>query len=143
MSSGTGPRVDAVRKSKLLDRPPEPVIGPATGRTRWRAMTLPGIDRQEQNTGFVATGRPRTILILKWSKLVLKVIQICSTVYYKEEIIFMSGNVELSDPISLRLPVDTLAAIEQVAKATDRTRSWVIVRALRRYLLTEGAQILD
>jgi hypothetical protein len=23
----------------LLDRPPEPVIGPAKGRTRWRAMT--------------------------------------------------------------------------------------------------------
>jgi predicted transcriptional regulator len=55
----------------------------------------------------------------------------------------MSGNVELSEPISLRLPTDTLAAIEQVAKATDRTRSWVIVRALRRYLMTEGAQILD
>ena len=55
----------------------------------------------------------------------------------------MSRNVELSDPISLRLPLDTLAAIEQVAKATDRTRSWVIVRALRRYLMTEGAQILD
>lgn len=52
-------------------------------------------------------------------------------------------DVELSDPISLRLPVDVLAAIEQVAKATDRTRSWVIVRALRRYLITEGAQILD
>jgi predicted transcriptional regulator len=50
---------------------------------------------------------------------------------------------ELSDPISLRLPVDVLAAIEQVAKATDRSRSWVIVRALKRYLLTEGAQILD
>ena len=55
----------------------------------------------------------------------------------------MSGNVELSDPISLRLPMDTLAAIDRVAKATDRTRSWVIVRALRRYLMTEGAQILD
>ena len=50
---------------------------------------------------------------------------------------------ELSDPISLRLPVDILAAVEQVANATDRTRSWVIVRALRRYLMTEGAQILD
>lgn len=50
---------------------------------------------------------------------------------------------ELSDPISLRLPVDVLAAIEQVATATDRSRSWVIVRALKRYLMTEGAQILD
>jgi len=24
----------------VLDRPPEPVIGPAKGRTRWRAMTV-------------------------------------------------------------------------------------------------------
>lgn len=55
----------------------------------------------------------------------------------------MSKHVELSDPVCLRIPVDTLTAIEQVAKATDRTRSWVIVRALRRYLMTEGAQILD
>ena len=55
----------------------------------------------------------------------------------------MAKHNELSDPISLRLPVDILAAIEQVARATDRNRSWVIVRALRRYLMTEGAQILD
>ena len=55
----------------------------------------------------------------------------------------MAKTNELSDPISLRLPVDILAAIEQVASATDRNRSWVIVRALRRYLMTEGAQILD
>jgi len=55
----------------------------------------------------------------------------------------MSKGVELSDPISLRLPVDVLSAIEKVGEATDRSRSWVIVRALRRYLATEGAQILD
>ena len=24
----------------LMDRPPEPVIGPAIGRTRWRTMTI-------------------------------------------------------------------------------------------------------
>jgi predicted transcriptional regulator len=51
-------------------------------------------------------------------------------------------SVELSDPISMRLPVDVLEAIERVAKATDRSRSWVMVRALRRYLATEGADIL-
>jgi predicted transcriptional regulator len=51
-------------------------------------------------------------------------------------------SVELSDPISMRLPVDVLEAIERVAKATDRNRSWVMVRALRRYLATEGADIL-
>ena len=50
--------------------------------------------------------------------------------------------VELSEPISIRLPRDVLAAIEQVAKASDRTRSWVLVRALRRYLATEGTDIL-
>jgi predicted transcriptional regulator len=50
--------------------------------------------------------------------------------------------VELSDPISIRLPRDVLTAIEQVAKASDRSRSWVLVRALRRYMLTEGADIL-
>ena len=50
--------------------------------------------------------------------------------------------VELSDPISIRLPRDVLAAVEQVANASDRSRSWVLVRALRRYLMTEGADIL-
>ena len=50
---------------------------------------------------------------------------------------------ELSDPISMRLPLDVLAAVERVAKATDRNRSWVMVRALRRYLATEGADILS
>lgn len=50
--------------------------------------------------------------------------------------------VDRSDPISMRLPRDILASVEQVAKATDRSRSWVIVRALRRYLATEGADIL-
>ncbi|OYU92289.1 MAG: CopG family transcriptional regulator [Bradyrhizobiaceae bacterium PARB1] len=49
---------------------------------------------------------------------------------------------DLSDPISLRLPVEMLKSIERVAEASDRTRSWVIVRALRRYLATEGADIL-
>ena len=28
-----------IEQQQLLDRPPEPVIGPAKGRTRWRAMT--------------------------------------------------------------------------------------------------------
>ena len=50
---------------------------------------------------------------------------------------------DLSDPISLRLPADILADIEKIATASERTRSWVIVRALRRYLATEGLDILD
>jgi predicted transcriptional regulator len=50
---------------------------------------------------------------------------------------------ELSDPISIRFPIDLLADIEKIATASERTRSWIIVRALRRYLASEGAEILD
>ncbi len=42
----------------------------------------------------------------------------------------------------MRLPMDVLETLERVAKATDRSRSWVVVRALRRYMATEGADIL-
>ena len=48
----------------------------------------------------------------------------------------------LSDPITLRIPEDVLADIETIAQATDRSRSWVVVRALRTYLQQEGAEIL-
>lgn len=54
----------------------------------------------------------------------------------------MSKVAELSEPVSLRLPVDVLKDIETVAAASDRTRSWVMVRALKRYLATEGQDIL-
>jgi predicted transcriptional regulator len=50
--------------------------------------------------------------------------------------------VDLSDPITVRLPVDVLADIEKIAGAVDRTRSWVMVRALRLYLAGEGEEIL-
>ena len=50
---------------------------------------------------------------------------------------------DLSDPITLRLPVDLLGDIEAIAKASDRTRSWVMVRALRLYMAGEGADILN
>jgi predicted transcriptional regulator len=49
---------------------------------------------------------------------------------------------ELSDPIALRIPTDVLAQIEAVAEATDRTRSWVMVRALKLYLAGEGRDVL-
>lgn len=48
----------------------------------------------------------------------------------------------LSDPIPVRLPVEILADIEKIAAASDRTRSWVIVRALKLYLAGEGADVL-
>jgi len=49
----------------------------------------------------------------------------------------------LSDPIALRVPVDVLADIEAIAKTAERSRSWVMVRAMRYYLLNEGADILE
>ena len=48
----------------------------------------------------------------------------------------------LSDPITLRIPIEVLSDIEAIAAATERSRSWVIVRALRTYLLNEGADVL-
>ncbi|MCA1371823.1 ribbon-helix-helix protein, CopG family [Ensifer sp. NBAIM29] len=52
------------------------------------------------------------------------------------------GKQNLSDPITLRIPLDVLSDIEAIAEATERSRSWVIVRALRTYLLNEGADVL-
>jgi len=49
----------------------------------------------------------------------------------------------LSDPITLRLPLDLLAEIEAVAGACERSRSWVMVRALKAYLTQEGREILE
>ena len=49
---------------------------------------------------------------------------------------------ELSDPITLRLPLGVLREIEEIAEATDRTRSWIMVRALKLYLAGEGRDIL-
>jgi len=49
----------------------------------------------------------------------------------------------LSDPIALRIPEDILKDIETIAKASERSRSWVIVRALKYYLMQEGNDILQ
>ncbi|WP_116655029.1 CopG family ribbon-helix-helix protein [Pelagibacterium sediminicola] len=50
---------------------------------------------------------------------------------------------QLSDPITLRLPVEILESIERIATISDRTRSWVMVRAMRLYLAGEGQEILN
>ncbi len=49
----------------------------------------------------------------------------------------------LSDPLTLRLPSDVLADIENVARISGRSRSWVMVRAMKAYLAGEGRDILD
>ena len=36
-----------------------------------------------------------------------------------------------------------LAEIDKIAQATERSRSYIIVRALRAYLLNEGSDILS
>ncbi|MGB3875071.1 MAG: ribbon-helix-helix protein, CopG family [Shinella zoogloeoides] len=48
----------------------------------------------------------------------------------------------ISESVTLRIPVDVLSNIETIAEATERSRSFIIVRALRTYLLNEGADIL-
>lgn len=55
----------------------------------------------------------------------------------------MSKQHELSGPLTMRLPVDVLAEVEKIADACDRSRSWVVVRALKSYLAAEGREILD
>lgn len=50
---------------------------------------------------------------------------------------------QLSDPITLRLPLDVLSEIEEISAICDRSRSWVMVRALKSYLAVEGREILD
>jgi predicted transcriptional regulator len=53
------------------------------------------------------------------------------------------SKVDLSDPITIRIPVDVLQDIERIADAIDRTRSWVMVRALKLYLAGEGEEVLS
>ncbi|ANL38360.1 MULTISPECIES: CopG family ribbon-helix-helix protein [Rhizobium] len=50
---------------------------------------------------------------------------------------------ELSDPITMRLPLDVLSEIGEIAEICDRSRSWVFVRALKSYLAAEGREIIE
>jgi predicted transcriptional regulator len=43
----------------------------------------------------------------------------------------------------MRVPLDVLQDVERIAGAVDRTRSWVIVRALKLYLAGEGEEVLS
>jgi len=53
----------------------------------------------------------------------------------------MDGVIEKAQ-LSLRVPVDIVESFDLIAKALDRDRSWAMVRALRQYLDTEGADLL-
>jgi len=47
-----------------------------------------------------------------------------------------------TESVTFRVPEDVLSTIDVIADATERSRSYIIVRALRTYLLNEGADIL-
>lgn len=47
-----------------------------------------------------------------------------------------------TESVILRVPSDILASIQAIAEATDKSTSNIIVRALRTYLLNEGADVL-
>lgn len=53
----------------------------------------------------------------------------------------MENHESLSDPITLRLPRDVLTEIEEIAGLCGRSRSWVMVRAMKAYLASEGKDI--
>ncbi|GAA3100227.1 CopG family ribbon-helix-helix protein [Rhizobium viscosum] len=52
------------------------------------------------------------------------------------------SNASQSESVTVRVPSEVVADIEAIAKATDRSRSYIIVRALRTYLMNEGSDIL-
>ena len=48
-----------------------------------------------------------------------------------------------SIPISIRMPADVIETLDKVAAILERPRSWVMLRAIRRYLADEGQEMLD
>jgi predicted transcriptional regulator len=48
-----------------------------------------------------------------------------------------------TESVTLHMPSDVLAQVETIAEATERSRSQIIVRAVRAYLLQEGGDILN
>lgn len=47
-----------------------------------------------------------------------------------------------TESVTLRVPGEILRDIDRIAKATERSRSFIILRALKGYLLNEGADVL-
>jgi predicted transcriptional regulator len=48
-----------------------------------------------------------------------------------------------SIPVSLRVPTDLIETLDKIAATLERSRSWVMLRALRHYIADEGQEILD
>ncbi|QEE47091.1 ribbon-helix-helix protein, CopG family [Rhizobium sp. WL3] len=47
-----------------------------------------------------------------------------------------------TESVTLRIPSDILSDIDRIAEGTERSRSYIMLRALRGYLMHEGADIL-
>ncbi|MFN3319524.1 MAG: CopG family ribbon-helix-helix protein [Allorhizobium sp.] len=52
------------------------------------------------------------------------------------------AEVKQTESVTLRIPSDILSEIDRIAEATERSRSYIILRALKGYLLHEGADLL-
>jgi predicted transcriptional regulator len=48
-----------------------------------------------------------------------------------------------SIPVSLRVPADLIETLDKIAAVLERSRSWVMLRALRQYIADEGQEVLD
>lgn len=44
--------------------------------------------------------------------------------------------------VSIRLPAEMCEAFDTIANALERDRTWVMLRAFKQYLETDGAEIL-
>src|SRR5260221_9866832 len=67
----------------------------------------------------------------------------CATVYHDvlQETV-MPDDQPLTSHVSLRVPNDVIEALDRIAAALERPRSWVMLRALRQYLEEgEGREI--
>jgi predicted transcriptional regulator len=53
------------------------------------------------------------------------------------------SNSNLSESVNVRVPNKINGDLEKIAEATDRSKSYIIVRALKTYLMNEGADILN
>jgi predicted transcriptional regulator len=45
--------------------------------------------------------------------------------------------------VSIRLPADMCEAFDRIASALERDRTWVMLRAFRQYLDSEGKDVLQ
>lgn len=52
------------------------------------------------------------------------------------------AEVKHTESVTVRLPSEVIAKLDLIAQATERSRSYVILRALKGYLLQEGADIV-